>query len=133
MSFSNILEWSYWFHQPFIARGTAVWIWVCIFLVCVLAGLVLKIIGQRANEKYLKKPLIGFSNIGLAVGLTGLLWLFFRQETVPFLAWRFWLVIIIVPAVWRLVVHFIFVFKRAPQIRRERLEQAAKEKYLPGK
>jgi hypothetical protein len=133
MNFSNILDWSYWFYQPFIARGTVMWIYVGIFLGGVLVGLVLKILTQRAKEKYAKKLLNSFGTIGLTVGLTGLLWLFFRQERVPFFAWRFWLVVIFGLAIWRLVVHIVFMARRLPAIKNEHADKEAKEKYLPGK
>ena len=133
MSISNILDWSYWFYQPFIARGTAMWIWVGIFLGSVLIGLILKIVQQRIQEKYLKKILNSFGTIGLTVGLTGLLWLFFRQERVPFFAWRFWLVLIFGLAIWRVVVQAIFLARRVPQIRAEHKAKELTEKYLPKK
>jgi hypothetical protein len=133
MSISNILDWSYWFHQPFIARGASMWIWVGIFLGSVLAGLILKIVQQRVQEKYLKKVLDSFGTIGLSVGLTGLLWLFFRQEIVPFFAWRFWLVLIFGLAIWRIIVQVIFLARRVPQIRVEHQTKELTEKYLPKK
>ncbi|MFA5128073.1 MAG: hypothetical protein WC457_03680 [Patescibacteria group bacterium] len=133
MSITNFLDLSYWFHQPFIARGTSMWIWVGIFLGSVLVGLILKIVQQRLEEKYLKKIINSFGTIGLSVGLTGLLWLFFRQERVPFLAWRFWLVLIFGCALWRIVVHVIFLARRVPRIRAEHADKQIREKYLPKK
>ena len=133
MSISNILDWSYWFHQPFIARGTVMWVYVGIFLGAVLAGLILKILVQHTEEKYLKNILNSFGSIGLTVGLTGLLWLFFRQERVPFLGWRLWLVLIFGLALWRVIAHLVFIFLRLPKIRAEHANKQIQEKYLPKK
>lgn len=131
MDFTNLLELSYWFHQPFIARGNTTWVWVAIFLFSILAGLILKFVGQKTEEKYKKKMLNSFSNLGLGAGLLGLLWLFFRQEQVPFFAWRFWLIFLVLWAVIVLVKNVKFMVRRLPQIRAEHAEKAMKEKYLP--
>jgi hypothetical protein len=131
MNITNIFEWSYWFYQPFIARGNTVWIWVSIFLFCVLAGLICKFIAQKAEVKYKKRIINSFANVGLSAGLFGLLWLFFRQERVPFLAWRFWLLIIVGGALFVVIKNLKFIIKRLPAIRAEQAEKAVKEKYLP--
>jgi len=131
MSIYNVLKLSYWFHQPFVARGQTVWIWVIIFLVGILIGLVLKFIQQKVSEKYLKKIINSFSNLGLACGMFGLLWLFFRQQTVPFLAWRFWLVFLVAYATYVIVKNVKFLVTRLPAIRAEHLQKEVQEKYLP--
>jgi len=133
MNIFNIFEWSYWFYQPFIARGNTVWIWVFIFLFGVLTGLVLKFISQKTMVKYKKRITNSFANVGLASGLLGLLWLFFRQERVPFLAWRFWLLIIFIGALFVVIKNLKFIIKRLPEIRAEHAEKAIKDKYLPKK
>jgi hypothetical protein len=131
MDITNLLELSYWFQQPFIARGTTTWIWVGIFLFGIFVGLILKFIGQKLEEKYQKKMLNSFSNLGLGAGLLGLLWLFFRQEQVPFFAWRFWLIFLVAWALVVIVKNILFMVRRLPQIRAEHTEKAIKEKYLP--
>ncbi len=131
MNITNILDWSYWFHQPFIARGSTMWIWVIIFLVAIFSGLILKFIQQQLSEKYQKKIVNSFSNVGLTSGLLGLLWLFFRQERVPFLAWRFWLLFFVAYALYVIVKNLKFIITRLPKIRAEHAERAQKEKYLP--
>lgn len=131
MNIMHILDWSYWFQQPFIARGTVVWIWVIIFLAAIFGGLILKFVQQQLSEKYIKKMVNSFSNVGLTSGLLGLLWLFFRQEQVPFLAWRFWLLFLVVYALFVIIKNLKFVITRLPEIRAEHAERAQKEKYLP--
>jgi hypothetical protein len=127
----NLLKLSYWFHQPFIARGSAVWIWVIIFLGGIFAGLILKFIQQKIGEKYIQKILNSFSNLGLTCGLLGLLWLFMRQMAVPFLAWRFWLLFIIAYAVYVLAKNIKFMIFRLPKIHAEHAAKQMQEKYLP--
>lgn len=131
MSIMNVISWSYWFHQPFVARGMTVWIWVIIFLVGIFIGLILKFVQQKFQEKYIKKVLNSFSNLGLTCGLLGLVWLFFRQQAVPFLAWRFWLIFLVAYAVYILVKNTKFLITRLPAIRAEHVQKEIQEKYLP--
>lgn len=127
----NVLKLSYWFHQPFVARGNTVWIWVIIFLAAIFSGLILKFIQQKIEEKYKQKMLNSFANLGLTAGLLGLLWLFFRQEAVPFLAWRFWLLFIVIYAGYIVLKNIKFVVTRLPEIRAEHTAKKIQEKYLP--
>lgn len=131
MNFINVFDYFYWFSQPSVARGSEMWFWVIIFLVMILFGLVSKFIAQNVKEKYLSKIYLSFGTIGLSVGLVGLFWMFLRQERVPFLAWRFWLIIIFGVALWRLIVNIRFIVTRAPAIRKEQAEKNEKDKYLP--
>lgn len=131
MSLSNLFYWSYWFSQPRIARGEVLWFWVLFFLVLVLAGLILKIVRVYQEDTIIKNVLRKFGNIGLTMGLLGLLWLFFRQERIPFFAWRFWLLFwIFVLALW-LPQTIRYAFKRLPEIKKEKWEREMREKYLP--
>ncbi|MCX6781962.1 MAG: hypothetical protein NTW66_02495 [Candidatus Magasanikbacteria bacterium] len=131
MNIMNILGWSYWFQQPYIARGTTMWIWVIIFLAAIFGGLILKFVQQQLSEKYKKKMANSFSNVGLTSGLLGLLWLFLRQEQVPFLAWRFWLLFLVAYALYVVIKNLKFIITRLPEIRAEHADKALKEKYLP--
>ena len=133
MSIMNALKLSYWFHQPFVARGGTVWIWVVIFLAAVFVGLVLKFVQQKVEEKYKQKILNSFANLGLTSGLLGLLWLFLRQQAVPFLAWRFWLLFLVFYAVFAIAKNIKFLIVRLPEIRAEHAEKKIQEKYLPKK
>ncbi|EKD43943.1 MAG: hypothetical protein ACD_72C00063G0001 [uncultured bacterium] len=133
MSIKNILDWSYWFHQPFIAVGFAKWFWILGFLALVLLGLVAKIARVYGKTIYgtTREALRRFGNLFLTTGLLGLLWMFFRQERVAFLAWRFWLVLWVVMFVWWAYKVVRFAIKRTPLISEEQAQKALKEKYLP--
>jgi len=133
MNLKNLLDWSYWFYQPFTARGGVMWFFVMLFLVLILVGLVAKITRLYSVDKWYQEVLRRIGNAGLAMGLLGLLWLFFRQERVAFLAWRFWLLMWLVGAVvWSVKIIFYLV-KRVPAIRQEHQKRALLNKYLPGK
>jgi len=71
-------------------------------------------------------------NFGMTMGLLGLLWMFFRQESVAFLAWRFWLLLWVLMAVWWLARILEYIVKRIPQIKKEKEARHKMQKYLPN-
>ncbi len=101
------------------------------FLFFIVAGLVSKILSQYQNEKSKRLILKRAGSLGITMGFLGLLWMFFRQERVAFLAWRFWLLL------WLAVVVFWayrlarYAIKRIPEIKSEEARRANVEKYLP--
>ena len=131
MSLFNLFKLDYWFHQPYIAYGGVKWFWVALFLVLVLAGLVLRMIYNNKKGTLAAQVYRRFSNFGFTYGLLGLLWLWFRQENVPFLAWRFWLLILAVTAVWWLAKLLNYCCRRLPKIKEEQAAQILRNKYLP--
>ncbi len=133
MNFVNLLSMSYWFSQPFAAYGWVKWFWVLIFLALVLAGLIFKIICHNNVDKLKKEVWRRGGNLSLTIGILGLIWLFFRQEHIPFLSWRFWLLILLVIFVWWLCNIIIYVVKRLPEINDEKRRREELNKYLPGK
>lgn len=131
MNVLNLLKLDYWFSQPYIAYGTVKWFWIVLFLFFVLLGIVAKFWEVLRAEKNLKRVFKSFAATFWSIGVFGLLWMFFRQEHVPFLAWRFWLLLIFVFVVWRQFVNIKFLVKRYPQIKKENEARELKEKYLP--
>ena len=133
MNLKNLLDWSYWFYQPFTAKGGTMWFFVILFLALVLFGLSSKITRLYNQDKWYKEILRRVVNAGITMGLLGLLWLFFRQERVTFLAWRFWLLLWLLGAIFWLVKIIIYLIKRVPVIRQEEAKRSVLNKYLPGK
>lgn len=107
------------------------WVWLGGFLAIVLIGLVLRIWRQFSLDKELKEAMRRFGNIGLTMGTIGLIWMWLRQERVPFLAWRFWLLFWLLILVWWLADTVRYTIKRIPEIKRAKAERLAREKYLP--
>ncbi|MBU0546347.1 hypothetical protein KKA13_03785 [Patescibacteria group bacterium] len=133
MSVLNLFYWSYWFNQPYIARGWVMWVWVGGFLGLVLTGIIMRMMSQIKEDNLIKEVFRRFSNLGVVMGVCGLVWLFLRQQRVPFLAWRFWLLFWLIILIWWLVKVLRYSIKRIPEIKREQTERMAKEKYLPKK
>ena len=133
MSVANLFFLSYWFNQPYIARGWVMWVWVGGFLGLVLAGIILRMLSQINRDHLMREVFRRFSNLGVVTGMLGLVWLFLRQQRVPFLAWRFWLLFWAVIFIWWLVKVLKYSIKRIPEIKKEQAERTEKEKYLPKK
>ena len=100
MSFSNLLDWNYWMSQPFMAIGWVKWFWLLFFFGLILAGLVMRLWRTYLVDNLVKEVLRRWSNLGVTMGIFGLLWFFFRQERAIFLAWRFWLLLLILISAW---------------------------------
>lgn len=131
MNITNLFQLDYWFSQPFTARGSALWLLVGGFLLFIVLGLVFKIISQYQQNKFNKLVLKRFGSLGITMGFFGLVWMFFRQERIAFLAWRFWLllwVVVILIWVYRLA---RYALKRIPEIKAEEERRVNVEKYLP--
>lgn len=135
MRIQNIFKGSYWFYQPFVAMGAVRWVWIIGFLVMILAGLVVNII--RVSHKKISGPtkevLRRSGNLLITMGSLGWLWMFFRQQQVVFLAWRFWLLLWLVLFVcwaWKIA---RYATKRLPVISQEQASRNLRAKYLPKK
>lgn len=131
MNVMNLFHLDYWFTQPFVAYGSTLWILVGGFLLLIVVGLILQVLVKSNQDKINKIILRRFSAFGMLMGLWGMAWMFFRQEKVTFLAWRFWLLLWLLVAVYWLTRILEYVVKRAPVIRQERQARERKAKYLP--
>lgn len=133
MAIDNIFHLSYWFYQPFTARGLSLWIFIGGFLLLVMAGLIFKMLVYYKEDKITRELLRRFGNFFFTLGFFGLVWMFFRQERVAFLAWRFWLLVWVLILVWWLAGIARYAVKRVPEIRKEQEERERIAKYLPKK
>lgn len=132
MSIKNLFAIDYWFSQPFTARGLTLWLLVGGFLLFIAVGLVSKILSQYRNEKPKKLVLKKIGDMGIAMGFLGLVWMFFRQERIAFLAWRFWLLLWLAAAAFWIYSLAHYAIKRIPEIKAEEEKRASVEKYLPN-
>jgi len=132
MSLLNLFKLNYWFAQPFPALGWIKWTWVLLFLSFVILSVVFIFLRQyKSKDKFIKKVYTKSANLFLSVGLLGLLWMFFRQEKVPFLSWRFWLLLLVLILGFGLYRILHYFFKRLPQIKEEKIRQENIKKYIP--
>lgn len=131
MSFANLFSWSYWFHQPFSAHGAVLWVWVLGFLALVAGGLVARFIRQKKQDRQIREVYSRIGSMAITLGLLGLLWFFFRQERIPFFAWRFWVALWLLGFIWWAIKLALYTVKRLPAIREEKAKREVMEKYLP--
>lgn len=131
MNIQNLFHLDYWFSQPFTARGSTLWLLVGGFLLFIVAGLICKILSQYQESKFKRLFLKRSGSLGITMGFLGLMWMFFRQERVAFLAWRFWLLLwVVITAIWAYCLAR-YSLKRIPEIKAEDERRANIEKYLP--
>lgn len=132
-SWQRLLTSSYWFSQPEVAEGSTYWWFLLFFLVFFVGGIALRVVMRFTPDAPTRTSLARFSSLGLTLGFFGLLWLFFRQERVSFLAWRFWLVVWDAVLVVWLYTIIRYLLRRAPELREQQRERQRIEKYLPKK
>jgi UDP-N-acetylmuramyl pentapeptide phosphotransferase/UDP-N-acetylglucosamine-1-phosphate transferase len=133
MSIQNLFRLDYWFSEPFTARGATLWLLVGGFLLFIVLGLVDKILSQYQQDKSKRLMLKRSGSFGITMGFLGLVWMFFRQERVAFLAWRFWMFLWVVGAAIWVYCLARYALKRIPEIKAEEAKRIALEKYLPKK
>jgi hypothetical protein len=132
MSIRNLLYLSYWFKQPVIATRSVYLVWLFGLLVMVAVGIACYVWRRYAATKILNGVLEKIGNLASTMGITGLVFFFFRQQSVPFLGWRFWFLlwgIIVIAWAGRIIKYIV---KRVPEIKAEQEAKARKEKYLPA-
>lgn len=133
MSIKNLFYWSYWFSQPYIARGGLAWVWFGGFMLLIFGGIALQVARQYQTDALKKEAARRWVNFLLTMGILGLIWMFFRQERIPVLAWRAWLLAwLAIAAIWKYKI-VRYSLKRIPVIRAEQAAREQKEKYLPKK
>ena len=131
MSFSNLFYSTYWLKQPVIAINKVYYIWLVVLLVLTGTGLVC-LIAERFTEKGINKKILDkFGDLSSSMGIAGLIFFFFRQQSVPLLGYRIWFLLWAIVFVAWLGSILKYLFMRVPEVRAEQAEKARKEKYLP--
>ena len=130
-SIKNLFVYQYWFTQPYVAYGLSLWLLVGGFLGLIIAGMAVRIALQFIRETPVKSILKKASGLALLMGLWGIMWMFFRQEQVFFLAWRFWLLLWWTVLIYKIVRLCLYAFGRLPKIMAEKQKTDEIKKYLP--
>lgn len=133
MKLKHLLESSYWFSQPELARGGVENAYLIILLGLVAMAIVMLLVRRRQTINAVRLVMLRYASLGFTMGITGLLLFWFRQQHVFFLGWRMWYGLwLVVLAVW-LTKLLLYTFKRIPTIKAEHEERLQREKYLPKK
>ncbi len=131
MNITNLFKLDYWFSQPYIARGwlaTALW---AVVLGLVLAGVVVFVWRYYETEVPKKELLRRYGTLALTAGICGVIWLWLRQQIIPVLAWRFWILPAAGVFAYWLVTIIRYTRQRLPTIKAEQALKARRERYLP--
>ncbi len=133
MSIFNLLRIEYWFSQPYILYGGAKWFWIFFILVLIIGAVVFKFLQNKTMDKIKAEIYHRFGGILTGMSFFLVFWFFFRQQHIPFLAWRFWWLIALFFAVSSALKTMKYMLKRIPEIRKFEEEKQMREKYLPKK
>ncbi|MDO9509737.1 MAG: hypothetical protein Q7J14_00435 [Candidatus Magasanikbacteria bacterium] len=133
MSIFNLLKIEYWFSQPYILYGGAKWFWLIFILALIVAGFVFKYLQKQTLDKIKAEIFKRFGNVLTGMSIFLVIWLFFRQQHIPFLAWRFWWLLALFFAVSSALSTLRYMLKRIPEIRKFEEEKQMREKYLSKK
>ncbi len=124
---------SYWFSEPLTVHGWLFVVLVALFGGLLIAGLAAIVFGKKWYVGPMKEILRRVGNLAATAGFLGTVWLVFRQEMIPFFAWRFWLLAIVIMIVFWLSSILRYTLVRMPKILAEQSARATQEKYLPYK
>lgn len=132
MALSNIFSFTYWaVTRPGGFSPRAQSILILILALLIVASIIIKILSRRKeNKPTLTKLLTKLFNLLIATAIAGVILLFFRYENMPFLAGRFWwLLLIIGDLVW---LFFIlkYRFKKMPGEQNDYQRRQEINKYL---
>lgn len=133
MSLENIFYWSYWFSQPSELVGGLEVVGFIIPVGLLISALLLRMVAyfRYKEDQLLKRIWWRISNSIFCFGFINLIWFVFRQQRIPYLAYRFWMLILIIIIIWWIYTIIKYALKRVPEIREERIKREQKEKYFP--
>ena len=126
---------SYWLSvEPPVVGGTIGYIIFGVFLLCVMAGVIVRVRRMKElKDKYEKRLLSQVSIMLIVMGLFGLVLYFLSFEGIPFLGARFWYPVwILAVAGW---IAWILYYARVtiPAHRKRAGARAHIDKYMPRK
>ncbi|MEK7625459.1 MAG: hypothetical protein AAB467_03875 [Patescibacteria group bacterium] len=132
MSITNLFYYTYWFKVPVIATGFVYWTMLLILIGLLALGLAASLARKSFEEKSFGKLAQKINNLGVGMGLSGLVLFFFRQQSAPVLGWRIWFLVWGVSLIIWLAMIIRYYVKRVPAIKAEQSARHEKEKYLPS-
>ncbi len=133
MSILNLLKIEYWFSQPYILYGNTKWFWMFFIFILIIVGFVFKFLQKNSLDKIKAEIFRRFGNVFLGISIFLLFWFFFRQQHIPFFAWRFWWLLALFFAASSALSTLRYMLKRIPEIRKFEEEKQMREKYLKNK
>lgn len=110
------------------------WVWFSFFVILIVAGIVIGAFGKKIFSEMMARSLRGLPAVMIWYGLGGLVLLFFRINSAPYLSMRIWFLLY---AILFLVLAY-FEYKKRSVDYKKKIERKAKrevnktaKKYLP--
>jgi len=116
MSILNLFKFSYYFDPSINYNSGYFWIVLGILIAIFFVSLVVnsKLIKNKSISGIKRKFLLNWTNLGLIISSIGLVYLFFRYESIPYLNWRLWPTLLILWGLSRAVYLIYFKIKILP-------------------
>lgn len=128
----NIFDLGYWFDLTPVRMSTGFEIgFFVVFALMIVLGLVFRIMKKSRQDKFERTTLERATNIGLSIGLLGLLWLFLTFEEISIFGARFWFLLLLALFVYLAVRLYRYYRIQIPQLRLLEQSKAEANKYLP--
>lgn len=117
--------------RPPAMQIRAIIILAVVFGLFIIFGIISKLTMAKMKDGLKIKGWHRFYHLGLTMGITGLVYLFFAWQGVALLAGRFWLLIWLIATILWLAFIGKYLFFEAPKLRKEIEEKRKFEKYIP--
>lgn len=110
MAIENLLHLSYFFAINQTSVFPGFWPLVGILVAMLVAGYVVSAKAGKMPSP-MRQVASRLSHAAIVVGWLGLLWMFFRYQTAPYLSWRIWPTLMIIYLLWQvwIVIRFVRV------------------------
>ncbi|MBU1037146.1 hypothetical protein KKF32_03870 [Patescibacteria group bacterium] len=129
----NILKTDYWFAtKPLAFNPLILKILLVVFIVIIILAIISSLLFlKKPKDKLSKKIWSKLTNWLYAFGIVNLIFVFFRQERIPYLSMRLIMFLWLLASFIWLIFILRFMFLKIPKVKREQTQKEELEKYLP--
>ena len=122
----------YWFGRPVILTSKTLMIYLVIFGLIILLGIVFKSVASKGGlEKFVSKILSRWGSLFLTMGFLGLVYVWLRYERAPWISYRCVLGLWGVVLIWWAYKISYYQKKKVPKLRERHIRDAQRYAYLP--
>jgi FlaA1/EpsC-like NDP-sugar epimerase len=130
MNISNLFHLSYYFGNDVFYTFNGFWV-VFVILVLMIIGSFIVNAKFMKQWNFLKRTIATrLTRAGQIIGWLGLLWLFFRYESIPMFSWRIWPALLVLYFIVEVVMLIKWVKKDYPKARAKKQGMGDKDLYL---
>ena|SRR3989338_5974178 len=126
-----MFDYYFWFAQPPTALNSFDQFLAYLFGALLLVSMVLGIAGRYIKHEIYYKLARKFFIKDLTVGLSGLVWVALRYESIPIFARRYWAGLLVISLVIWILWVVKYIIWKFPKEKREYETELVKSRYLP--